>query len=95
MEDKKGFRSWFNVEQLRRQFFLVVEVHSSVDVSAVVFVLEATINDQELFIEPIEMPIEHSYQGLSTDARKVSRPVIRDEVLQLRNVFGFYIHDGG
>jgi hypothetical protein len=41
------------------------------------------------------MPIEHSYEGLSTDARKVSRPVIRDEVRQLRNVFGFYIHDRG
>ncbi len=45
MKYEKGFRGWLNFKQLRGQLFFVIEVDGPIDVSTIVFILEATVDD--------------------------------------------------
>jgi hypothetical protein len=95
MKDEKGFWGGLNFKQLRGQLFFVVEVDGPVDVSTVVFILEATVNDEELLVMLVEVAVEDADEGLFGDSRKIARSVIGDEVRKPRNMFRLYIHDRG
>ena len=70
MEDQKCFGGGLDVEELGRQVFLVVEVHRSINVAALVFIFEPAVNNDELLVKMIEFAVQDLDQRLFGDSRK-------------------------
>lgn len=70
-------------EKTLGQLLLVTEVQSTFDMSAIVLILKAAVNDGLLVIHVVVSTIKHLDEGLMGDARKALR-LRRCEVRQLQ-----------
>lgn len=71
MEDQKRFGGRLDIEELRRQLFLVVEVDGSINVAALEFIFEPTVDNYILFVDMVELAVQNFDQSLFRDSRKV------------------------
>lgn len=82
------------VEQLPAELLLVVEVLSTIDMSTIVLVFEAAVNDQYLVVVAFVFAVKHGVHGLLVDARKAIGLVLWYKVGQMQLMAFIDIHDG-
>lgn len=95
VENQQCLGRGFNVEKLSRELFLVVEVHSAVDMTAIEFVLKPAVNNDQFFVQVVEAAVKNLNHCLLCDAWKGDSLIIWGEVRKLGHVRCFNIHDRG
>lgn len=69
MKDQKSISRWSWLEQLSSQLLFVIVILGTLNVTTVVFVLEATVHKTRLIVEMSVVAIENADQGVLVDAR--------------------------
>ena len=93
MENQERLVRRFNVKESGCQFFFVIKVDGTLNVSTVVFILEAAVNDDELLVELVIFAIQHLNNGLFCYARKLAAGIDRGEMWQLGSVRRFNVQN--
>lgn len=65
VKDQQRFGWLLMLKQLRGKLLLVIEVHSTLNVATLVFVLEATIYNDSLVVQAIILAIKYIYHGVT------------------------------
>ena len=89
MEDEYSVGFICFSKESRGQTVLVGVVESTLDMTAVVFIFEAAVDDQDIVISIIVFPIENVDQSLVFNTREIVSLVIGEEMRQVELRFGF------
>jgi hypothetical protein len=82
------------IKQVPAELLFVVEVLSTVDMSTIVLVFEAAVNDHNLVVLVFVFTVKHGVHGLLVDTRKAVGFVFWYEVGKMQLMAFLDIHDG-